>query len=155
VPVTLHVELVVPDREIWSGTARMVIAKTHDGDIGVLQSHPPVIGLLADGSVVRILDAQSTGSTEPGGNGSGPGASAADGSRGLTGEVIAAVSGGFLSVADDRVSILARQAELGHEVDTAAARAELEEAGGTPAGGEEPAGTRYARARLRAAGEQA
>jgi F-type H+-transporting ATPase subunit epsilon len=128
----------------------MVIAKTHDGDIGVLQSHPPVIGLLADGSVVRILDAESGGSAESGGNGSGPG-----GSRTATGEVVAAVSGGFLSVADDRVSILARQAELGTEVDTSAARAALEEADGTAAGGEEPAEARYARARLRAAGEQA
>ena len=151
--MTLHVELVVPDREIWSGTARMVIAKTHDGDIGVMGSHPPVIGLLADGSVVRILDAESTGSGESRGNGSGPGGQSA----GASGEVIAAVSGGFLSVADDRVSILARQAELGSEVDTSAARAELEEASadGTAAGGEEAAEARYARARLRAAGEQA
>ena len=148
--MTLHVELVVPDREIWSGTARMVIAKTHDGDIGVLQSHPPVIGLLADGSVVRILDAESSDSGESGGNGSAPGGSGA-----ASGEVVAAVSGGFLSVADDRVSILARQAQLGTEVDTSAVRAELEEAGGTAAGGEEPAEARYARARLRAAGEQA
>jgi F-type H+-transporting ATPase subunit epsilon len=144
--VTLHVELVVPDREIWSGSARMVIAKTHDGDIGVLQSHPPVIGLLAEGSMVRLLDAESTGSGESGRGGSG----------GTAGEVVAAVSGGFLSVAGDRVSILARQAQLGTEVDTSAARAELEEASdGTPAGGEEPAEARYARARLRAAGEQA
>jgi F-type H+-transporting ATPase subunit epsilon len=150
VPVTLHVELVVPDREIWSGSARMVIAKTQDGDIGVLQSHPPVMGLLAEGSVVRILDAESSGSGEPGGNGSAPGGQGA-----ASGEVVAAVSGGFLSVADDRVSILARQAELGTEVDTSAARAELEAADGTPAGGEEPAEARYARARLRAAGEQA
>jgi F-type H+-transporting ATPase subunit epsilon len=140
VPVTLHVELVVPDREVWSGSARMVIAKTHDGDIGVLQSHPPVIGLLAEGSVVRIVDAESAGSADPGGS---------------AGEVSAAVSGGFLSVADDRVSILAREAELGTEVDTSAARAELEASDGRPAGGEEPAEARYARARLRAAGEQA
>jgi F-type H+-transporting ATPase subunit epsilon len=147
VPVTLHVELVVPDREIWSGSARMVIAKTHDGDIGLMQSHPPVIGLLAEGSVVRILDAESTGSAE-----SGPDAG---GSRAAAGEVVAAVSGGFLSVADNRVSILARQAQLGSEVDTSAVRAELEATGGTAAGGEEPAETRYARARLRAAGEQA
>lgn len=144
--MTLHVELVVPDREVWSGSARMVVAKTLDGDIGVLASHPPVIGLLAEGSMVRILDAESSGPGESGGNGSGGG----------SGEVVAAVSGGFLSVADDRISILARQAELGTEVDTSAARAVLEEAsGGTTPGGEEPTEARYARARLRAAGEQA
>ena len=156
-PVTLHVELVVPDREVWSGSARMIVAKTLDGDIGVLASHPPVIGLLAEGSLVRILDAESSGSAEPAGNGSGPGGAGAGGPAGAPGEVVAAVSGGFLSVADDRISILAQQAELGPEVDTSAARAVLEEASadGTAAGGEEPAEARYARARLRAAGEQA
>ena len=68
--MTLHVELVVPDREIWSGSARMVVAKTLEGDLGVLSSHPPVIGLLAEGSLVRILDAESSGSGS-GGSGSG------------------------------------------------------------------------------------
>ena len=137
--MTLHVELVVPDREIWSGSARMVVAKTLEGDLGVLSSHPPVLGILAEGSVVRILDAETAGE---GGGGSG--------------ELTAAVSAGFLSVADDRVSILARNAELGRDVDTAATRAELEaSAEASAAGDEEPPETSYARARLRAAGEQA
>jgi F-type H+-transporting ATPase subunit epsilon len=139
--MTLHVELVVPDREIWSGSARMVVAKTLEGDLGVLSSHPPVLGILAEGSVVRILDPETTGD-----NGQASGG----------GELIAAVSSGFFSVADDRVSILARNAELGGNVDTAAARAELEAAAdAAAAGGAEPAEASYARARLRAAGEQA
>jgi F-type H+-transporting ATPase subunit epsilon len=139
--MTLHVELVVPDREIWAGSARMVIAKTLEGDLGVLASHPPVLGILAEGSVVRILDPETTGDS---------GAAAAGD------ELIAAVSSGFFSVADDRVSILARNAELGSNVDTAAARAELEaSADASAAGGEEPPEASYARARLRAAGEQA
>src|SRR5215469_4034267 len=108
--MTLHVELVVPDREIWSGSARMVVAKTLEGDLGVLTSHPPVLGILAEGTVVRILDPETTG----------------DSAEASAGELTAAVSSGFLSVADDRVSIMARNAELGREVDTAAARAELE-----------------------------
>jgi F-type H+-transporting ATPase subunit epsilon len=145
--VTLHVELVVPDREIWSGSARMVIAKTLDGDIGVMSSHPPVIGLLAEASLVRILDAEASG--EPG-SGSGD-----SGSGETAGELVAAISGGFLSVADDRVSILARQAELGRDIDASAARAELDEVAEGQPGTEESAETRYARARLRAAGEQA
>ena len=33
----------------------MVIAKTLDGDIGVLTGHTPVLGILAEGSVVRIM----------------------------------------------------------------------------------------------------
>jgi F-type H+-transporting ATPase subunit epsilon len=156
-PVTLHVELVVPDREIWSGSARMVIAKTIDGDIGVMQSHPPVIGLLAEGSLVRILDAEASG--EPGSDGSGSdgsGSGSGSGSGETAGELVAAVSGGFLSVAGDRISILARQAELGRDVDVSAAKAELDEAEtASQPGTEESAETRYARARLRATGEQA
>jgi len=130
---------VVPDREIWSGSARMVVAKTLEGDLGVLTSHPPVLGILAEGTVVRILDPETTG----------------DSAEASAGELTAAVSSGFLSVADDRVSIMARNAELGREVDTAAARAELEASAEASAeGGEEQAEASYARARLRAAGEQ-
>ncbi|MDR3032914.1 MAG: F0F1 ATP synthase subunit epsilon [Kitasatospora sp.] len=139
--MTLHVELVVPDREIWSGSARMVVAKTLEGDLGVLTAHPPVLGILAEGSVIRILDPETSGDS-------------AEASAG--GDLTAAVSSGFLSVAEDRVSILARNAELGSEVDTAAVRAELEpSAEASVEGGEEPAEASYARARLRAAGEQA
>ena len=135
--MSVRVALVAPDGEIWSGTARMVIAKTLDGDIGILTGHPPVVGVLADASLVRILDVE-------------------DGED--RGEVRAAVSSGFLSVADDRVSILVRQAELGSEVEVAAARARLDdalsEAGQLPPGEAEPLEVRYSRAVLRAAGDQ-
>jgi len=137
--VSLRVALVVPDGEIWSGIARMVIAKTLDGDIGILGQHPSVLGVLAEGSVVRILD--PTGSSDSGAE--------------QGGEVRAAVSTGFLSVHDDRVSILARQAELGSRVDRSAVRAEIDataaDAGG--ASDEETAEVKYSRALLRAAGD--
>ena len=140
--MTLHVELVVPDGEIWSGPAELVIAKTLDGDIGVLTGHTPVLGILAEGSLVRI---------RPEGR---PDAAASD-----SGEVVAAVNGGFFSVADDRVSILAREAQLGDEVDARAARAALDEAvqraEAAPGGEVEPADVRYFRALLRAAGDSA
>ena len=133
--MALYVELVAPDREIWSGEARVLVAKTLDGDIGVMTGHAPVIGLLAPGSVVEII---GTG-----------------GEDGSEGRVSAAVSGGFLSVADDRASVLAQQAQLGSEVDVPQVRAgldqELSEAG---PGEEETDSARYARALLRAAGEQ-
>ena len=129
--MTLRVALVVPDRELWSGEARTVIAKTTEGDIGVLTGHSPVFGVLAEGSLVEILNDDA----EP---------------------VRAAVSGGFLSVADDRVSILAAEARLAEEVDREEARRELDaalsEAG---AGPEDSPAVKYARARLRAAGDQA
>ncbi len=128
--MTLHVALVVPDRELWSGEARTVIAKTTEGDIGVLTGHSPVFGILAEATVVQILGEDSE-------------------------EVRAAVSGGFLSVADDRVSVLAAQAQLGAEVDIEEARRELATAlAEGRAGGEDSPAVRYARARLRAAGSQ-
>jgi F-type H+-transporting ATPase subunit epsilon len=140
--VTLRVELVVPEGEIWAGRAEMVIAKTLDGDIGVLTGHTPVLGILAEGSLVRIRPEAS-----------------ADATAGDGGEVVAAVNGGFFSVADDRVSVLAREAQLGGEVDARAARAALDEAmqraEASAAGGEEPADVRYFRALLRAAGDPA
>ena len=50
--MTLRVELVTPEGEIWAGDAQRVIAKTLDGDIGILTGHTPVLGILAEGSVV-------------------------------------------------------------------------------------------------------
>jgi F-type H+-transporting ATPase subunit epsilon len=136
--VTVRVELVAPDGEIWSGRARMVIAKTLDGDLGILTGHPPVLGILAEGSLVRILAAEQEGGDQK--------------------EVAAAVSSGFLAVRDDRVSILAREARLGSQVDATATRADLEAAlsaaQGQPPGEPEPAEVKYQRALLRAAGDQ-
>jgi F-type H+-transporting ATPase subunit epsilon len=129
--VTLHVALVVPDRELWSGEARTVIAKTTEGDIGVLSGHSPVFGILAEGSLVEILNDDA----DP---------------------VRAAVSGGFLSVADDRVSILAERALLSGEVNQNDARRDLDTALADSSGGsEETAETKYARAQLRVTGDQA
>jgi F-type H+-transporting ATPase subunit epsilon len=127
--VTLHVALVVPDRELWSGQASTVIAKTTEGDIGVLTGHSPVFGVLTEGSVAEIVTDET--------------------------RVRAAVSGGFLSVADDRVSILAAQAELAGEINVEQTRQELAAAlaEATPGADDSPA-VRYARARLRAADSQ-
>ena len=135
--MTLHVSLVVPEGEVWAGEADRVIAKTLDGDIGLLTGHTPVLGILAPGSVVRILPVDFASSGD---------------------WVQAAVGGGFLSVADDKVSILARQAILGADVDSRTTRADLEEAMAeavTSGEGDDSHHVRYLRARLRAAGEDA
>jgi F-type H+-transporting ATPase subunit epsilon len=153
--MTLRVAVVAPDGEVWSGRARMVIAKTLDGDIGILTGHPPVLGLLADGSLVRVLDIED--GPEPDGGPSGgreAGGGPSGGREPGGGQVVAAVSSGFLAVADDRVSILAREAQLGSQVDTAATKAALDEAEPPPAGEPEPTGVKYSRALLRAAGER-
>lgn len=125
----LHVELVSPEREIWAGEADMVVAKTIEGEIGIMPGHEPVLGLLVDGSVVRIRPTDES-------------------------DVISAmVSGGFFSVASNEVSVLAEYAELGGEIDLDVARAEYERVSGLE--GEEAAvAQRRARARLRAAGQE-
>ncbi|QFG24263.1 F0F1 ATP synthase subunit epsilon [Actinomadura sp. WMMB 499] len=125
----LKVGLVSPEREIWSGDAKMVVAQTIEGSLGILPGHAPVLGVLLDGSVVKV---------EP-----------ADGGE----PIIAMVGSGFFSVAADEVSVLAEQAELSHEVDVDAARRALEAAEGS--GDEDGTAERRARARLRAAGVEA
>lgn len=120
----LQVELVAADRTVWSGQATMVIAKTADGDVGVLRNHAPVLSLLVDG-VVEITSV--------------------DGER-----LFAAVDGGFLSVAHNRVSILSEHAALSHEIDLDTARAEVEVAEAEPADQVAQARGRAAEARIRA-----
>ena len=134
--MTLRVALVVPDGEIWAGSAQMVIAKTLDGDIGIMGSHPSVLGILVPGSVVEIRDPENAGG-------------------GQDSTVRAAVLSGFLSVHDDRVSILAREATLGSQVDRATVQSELDAAlsEGGPGGDEESAEVKYSRALLRASGD--
>ena len=135
--MTVHVELLLPDRSLWSGEAGLVIAKTLDGDIGVQAGHSPVFGILSPGSVVRIREVPGNESTGD--------------------AVRAAIMDGFLSVTDNRVSILASSGELADEVDVPAVNADLDAAtaaAGSASAAEESPEVRYARARLRAAGEQ-
>ncbi|MBA9007706.1 MULTISPECIES: F0F1 ATP synthase subunit epsilon [Thermomonospora] len=125
---TLKVGLVSPEREIWSGEATQVVAQTVEGQLGILPGHAPVLGVLLDGSVVKVTPA--------------------DGSP----EVVAMVGSGFFSVAFDEVSVLAEQAVLGRDVDVDAAQGELAEAQARGLGDEEaPVLERRARAKLRAA----
>jgi len=100
----LNVELVAADRTVWSGEAVMVIARTSDGEMGVLSGHAPVLGVLVEGAVqIRQTDEQV---------------------------VVAAVHGGFLSIADNVVAILAEQVELAEDIDVERARQALERARG-------------------------
>jgi len=121
----LHVELVSAERIVWSGDAEMVLARTVEGDLGILPNHSPLLGVLVNGGVVTIQQSES--------------------------KVIAAVHGGFLSVADNRVSILAEIAELSHEIDIDRAKAALARAEGID---DEyaVAAVERARARINAAG---
>jgi F-type H+-transporting ATPase subunit epsilon len=99
----LHVELVAADRRVWSGEAQMVMARTTEGDIGVLANHAPTLSLMVDG-VVEVW--------------------APDGEV-----LVAAVDSGFFSVAHNRVSILSQHAEMSHEIDLEKARQVIDRAG--------------------------
>ena len=53
----MHVELVSVEREVWSGEASMVVARTTEGEIGVLPGHAPLLGQLAEQRRVTRQDA--------------------------------------------------------------------------------------------------
>ncbi|MFI5735642.1 F0F1 ATP synthase subunit epsilon [Kribbella sp. NPDC051587] len=122
----LEVALVAAERVVWEGQATIVIARTTDGDVGILPGHAPLLGLLQGGTVqVRTVDGEF---------------------------LVAAAPDGFISVANDRVSILAENAELGHDIDLEDARRELEQALATGTASEADADeVRAAEARVRAA----
>ena len=127
---TLQVELVAVERKIWSGEAKMVIARTTEGELGVLPGHAPLLGELAPGGVVTIR-------TESGD------------------DLVVAAHGGFLSVTENGVSILAETAEISSEIDVERAREALRRAEDEGDDPEAVAAARRAQSRLRAAGESA
>jgi F-type H+-transporting ATPase subunit epsilon len=100
--MTLQVELVSPERILYSGEATMVVCRTAGGEIAFLTGHTPFLGALGIG-VVRIHQ---------------------DG-----GEVRkAAVHEGFVEVKDNRVIVLSDVAELPDQIDAERARRAREDA---------------------------
>lgn len=83
----LNVDLVAADRKIWSGTATMVVAKTAEGEIGLLSGHEPMLAIMVPGQI-RITPAE--------------------------GKPIVADSaqGGFLSIESDTVTLVVKDATL-------------------------------------------
>lgn len=98
----MQVEVVSADRVVWSGHSSNIIAKTVEGDIGILPNHAPVLAVLEPSAVVIFSE---------------------DGSR-----EIVAVEGGFISVSQGRVSILSEYARMAGEVNVSQAEKELAEA---------------------------
>lgn len=90
----LEVEIVAADHHVWAGPAKMVKARTSEGEIGILPGHSPLLAILAAGELA----------IEP-----------IDGSR-----IEVTVDGGFFSVDGNRVVIVADNA---HRTDDAAANA--------------------------------
>jgi F-type H+-transporting ATPase subunit epsilon len=89
--MTLNVELVSPERILFSGEAEMVTARTTEGDIAFLTGHAQFLGLLVEWPVrIKLVDGS---------------------------EETAAVHGGFVEVSHDRVIILSDLAEMAAQID--------------------------------------
>ncbi len=84
--MALQVTLVSAEAEVWSGEAKLVVAKTVEGEIGFMSGHEPVLAILAEGDVRITL---------------------ADDSK-----VLANAQDGFLALANDKLSIVAGNAAL-------------------------------------------
>jgi F-type H+-transporting ATPase subunit epsilon len=98
---TMQVALVSADRELWSGEATVVNARTLAGEIGIMANHTPIMSVLAPGRI----------DVPPPGEGHG----------------VAAVDGGFISVAHNEVRLLCERAEISHESDYEEAKRLLDE----------------------------
>lgn len=97
----LTVEVVSADRQVWEGKAVNIIARTVEGDIGILPGHEPVLAMLVP-SVVEITTADGTSE-------------------------LLAIDGGFLSVANDRVWVLSQDAITAEQITLDEAHRELAE----------------------------
>ncbi len=91
---TMHVEVVTAERELYSGEAEMVVAPGADGELGILPRHAALLSLLAPGPLrIKLAGAEET----------------------------IFVSGGFLEVSNNKVSVLADTAENAEDIDQARA----------------------------------
>jgi F-type H+-transporting ATPase subunit epsilon len=116
-----HAELVTPERILYSGEAEFVVLRADGGEIMFLPNHADYVAAV-DICVVRIAHVAVEGEAE-------------------AAEVRAAMAGGFVHVADNRVTVLASVAELGAEIDVDRARRALEAAEAAEADGGAAPGT--------------
>jgi F-type H+-transporting ATPase subunit epsilon len=127
--VTLHVEVVSPERILWTGDADRVIARTlGGGESAFLTGHAPFVGALDVGTVRVHREAAE--------------------------DEIIAVHGGFVEVSHDRVTVLSDVAEVASQIDVERARAAQERAESTlrsATDAEAEAALRRARVRIEAA----
>lgn len=114
-------EVVTPDRTLFSGEVEEVTLRAEGGDITFLAHHAPFIAAL-DVTVLRarIAAGRSAGAEPPSG--------AEDRQSADGGSLVAAVHGGFVHVDANRVVVLASVAELAGEIDAARATRALEAA---------------------------
>jgi F-type H+-transporting ATPase subunit epsilon len=116
----LNIDIVAVDRKIWSGQGTFLFTRTTSGEIGILPNHIPLVAKLVDDAMVRV-------------------------ERDDEDDLRVAVDGGFLSVSEHGVIVLAESAEFDSEIDEVAAQRDAES--------DDPATAAKGRARLRALGQ--
>src|ERR1700755_2635096 len=97
----LDVDIVAVERKIWSGKATFVFTRTTAGEIGILPRHIPLVAQLVDDAMVRV-------------------------EREGEDDLRIAVDGGFMSVTDDGVIILAESAEFEDEINADQAKSDAD-----------------------------
>ena len=97
----LDVSIVAVERKIWSGKATFVFTRTTSGEIGILPRHIPLVAQLVDDAMVRV-------------------------EREGEDDLRIAVDGGYLSVTEAGVTILAESAEFASEIDAARSKADAD-----------------------------
>jgi F-type H+-transporting ATPase subunit epsilon len=98
---TVQVDIVSPERKVYEGQVQMVIAKGVEGELGIMAGHAPLVTPLKTG-VLRLLTEKT--------------------------EQVIAVSGGFIEVRPEKVTVLAETAELPEEIDVTRAQSAKERA---------------------------
>ena len=100
------VDVVSPDARMWHGKATFLVAKTPEGEIGIMADHEPMMGALVTSAVtVEGVDG---------------------------GQTIIAVHGGFIQVLANQVTLLTDRAQIteGSRADAVEAAEALAEAAG-------------------------
>jgi F-type H+-transporting ATPase subunit epsilon len=98
---SFHVDVVSPEATVWSGEATIVVARTPEGEFGVMADHEPMMGALATGPV----EIES-----------------ATGERTTIG-----VHGGFIQVLNNQVTLITDRAEIATPSDAKAVARRLAE----------------------------
>ena len=97
--MTVDFDVITPSRVLLSDSADMVVAPGGDGDFGVLPGHAPLLTTLRPG----VIDVHRGGK--------------------VTTRIF--VAGGFAEVSEDRLTVLAEEAEVDYDIDRAGAEERL------------------------------
>ena len=98
---TLHLQVATPERQLVDEPVERVEIPGKDGYLGILPAHAPLLSELGAGVLTY---------------------------SGTSDKQALAIDGGFVEVLENEVHVLAEHAEFGNEIDSAQARAQVEEA---------------------------